>query len=323
MTTDKHRNYPISVCIPTFNYAKYLPQTIESICCQSFRDFELLIIDDCSTDNTADLVSNYAAVDRRIRFLVNKSHLGMVENWNACLSEARGEYIKFVFADDRLLSENALLRMMTEFSSCPQASLVFSARRVIDSECRELRLESPFARDLTADGLDLIRLCVSRQDNLIGEPTSVMFRKACAVRGFRQEYRQIVDQELWFHILEKGRFAYIHEPLVAFRSHPLQQSIYNRSRPLENLEELAKINEEYLGKQYMRISRFLRTYLQWDLSYRLWQLHATNQIDRATAIREIDRRYGYRKFAWFYPLYKTVKPGVKLYRALRSAEKCL
>jgi glycosyltransferase involved in cell wall biosynthesis len=315
--------YPVSVCIPTYNYGRYLPQAIDSILNQTFADFELLIIDDCSSDETASVVSGYAARDTRIRFMVNPQRKGMVNNWNACLSEARGKYIKFVFADDLLTSQDAISRMNSVLESSNRISLVSCSRRIVDEEFRIKRLLAPFGRDLTADGPALIKLCLVRQRNLIGEPTAVMFRKSDAARGFLPQFRQIVDQEMWFHILEKGGFAYISEPLVAFRIHPLQQSIHNRREPIAVLDEESKVNEEYLDKRYVRIGGFLRTYVQWDLCYRLWRLYDTKQVDRGTAIEEIERRYGFRKFACFYPIYKTVKPCLKLFRILRPPEASL
>ena len=92
----------VSVLIPTFNYARYLPEAIESVMQQDFREFELLIADDASTDASADIICHYAAKDARIRFTIHSRNLGMVANWNWCLSEAKGEYVKFLFGDDRL-----------------------------------------------------------------------------------------------------------------------------------------------------------------------------------------------------------------------------
>ena len=295
---------PVSVCIPTYNYAGFLPQTIESILRQSFKEFELLIIDDCSTDDTAAIVSDYASRDRRIRFCVNKQRLGMVDNWNACLAEVRGRYIKFVFADDLLLAKDALWRMMVAIALSRRISLVCCARRIIDSSSLDLRIETPFDRDLVTGGLELITLCLTRQHNLIGEPTAVMFKKADAARGFLREFRQIVDQEMWFHILEMGDCAFIREPLVAFRKHPGQQSVQNRREPLAVLADVFRLNEKYLSKAYVRLNRSQKMFIEWDCLYRLWRLHTSRQIPRKSAVDAIDRRYGFWKFFCCYPLYK-------------------
>src|SRR3974377_931912 len=97
----------VSVLVPTYNYARYLPEAIESVLEQDFQDFEVLISDDCSTDGSAEVIARYAAKDSRIRFKIHPANLGMVENWNWCLSEARGDYIKFLFGDDRLAGREA------------------------------------------------------------------------------------------------------------------------------------------------------------------------------------------------------------------------
>jgi glycosyltransferase involved in cell wall biosynthesis len=304
----------ISVCIPSYNHSRFLPQTIASVLEQTFDDFEVLIIDDCSTDGTEAILKRYALRNPRIRFGVNRENLGMVNNWNLCLEEARGKYVKYLFGDDLLLSKDALRRMLSIFETDKSISLVTSSRRIIDSKSNTIGIKSPFKQDLIAHGTKLINLCLARQDNLIGEPTAVMFRKSDAVRGFRPEYTQIVDLEMWFHLLEKGDFAYIREPLCAFRIHPRQQTINNRSSPLSVLNDVFQLNEEYLCKQYITINKLGKFFIEYDSLYRAWKLYRSNQISKQAAIQEIEARYNYRKFLLLYPFYKTYKPLLKLYR---------
>src|SRR3954464_8515957 len=102
----------ISVLLPTYRYGRYLAEAIDSVLTQDFRDFELLISDDHSPDGSAEIIRGYAARDGRIRFQIQPRNLGMVPNWNWCLAEARGDYIKYVFGDDRLCSPAALGRML-------------------------------------------------------------------------------------------------------------------------------------------------------------------------------------------------------------------
>lgn len=304
----------ISVCIPSYNHGRFLPQTIDSLLQQTFDDFEILIIDDCSADETEAIVKPYALRNPRIRFIVNPENLGMVRNWNLCLAEARGKYIKYLFGDDLLLSRDTLQKMLSLFETKKSISLVSSSRKIIDSESNTIGMKSPFKRDLIARGTKLINFCLAKQDNLIGEPTAVMFRKSDATRGFQSQYRQIVDLEMWFHLLEKGDFAYIREPLCAFRIHPRQQTINNRSSPLSVLNDVFQLNEEYLRKPYITIGGFGRNYIKYDSLYKIWKLYITNQISKQVAIQEIEARYNYRKFLLMYPFYKTYKPLLKLYR---------
>jgi glycosyltransferase involved in cell wall biosynthesis len=219
----------ISVLIPTFNYARFLPEAIESVLSQDFQDFELLIVDDCSGDNTAEVVKPYCSRDPRVQLIVHSSNMGMVNNWNYCLERARGEYIKFVFGDDRLYSPNALSRMSAMLESHSSATLAASARVIIDERSNVVNLWRPLAEGCH-DGRKIIKACLMKNgENLVGEPSAVLFRKADARRGFDPAYRQIVDVEMWFHLLEKGNLVYTREPLCAFRCHALQQTEINTS----------------------------------------------------------------------------------------------
>ena len=91
----------VSVLIPTYNYARYIGEAIESVLNQTFTDFELIIIDDQSKDNTDEVVAKYLH-DPRVSYHKNPVNLGLVGNFNRALELANGEYIKFLLADDKL-----------------------------------------------------------------------------------------------------------------------------------------------------------------------------------------------------------------------------
>src|SRR5580658_942536 len=111
----------VSVLMPTYNYAGFLPEAVESVLAQDFRDFELLIVDDCSSDNTAEVVRPFCSRDARVHFAINSTNLGMADNWNHCLDQARGEYIKFLFGDDKLFHRQALGKMLALMGRHPSA----------------------------------------------------------------------------------------------------------------------------------------------------------------------------------------------------------
>src|ERR1700709_90296 len=92
----------LSVCIPVYNGERYLDECLRSVRDQTHADFEVVIVDDCSTDGTRDVVGHHAAQDERIRLSVNAHNRGLVGNWNRCLELASGEWIKFLFQDDVL-----------------------------------------------------------------------------------------------------------------------------------------------------------------------------------------------------------------------------
>ena len=248
-----HLNRPkISVLIPTYNYARFLPEAIESVLAQDFRDFEVLIVDDCSADNTAAIVQPYCAREARVRFSVNAANLGMVNNWNRCLEEARGEYIKFLFGDDKLCHPQALGKMVALLERHPSATLAASARVILDEKSKVVDVWRPLSEGCH-NGREIITACLMENGkNLVGEPSAVLFRKSDAGRGFDARYRQVVDVEMWFHLLDKGDLAYTREPLCAFRCHPLQQTERNTSAGVAWKEHALFISSHAVEPQFPR-----------------------------------------------------------------------
>ena len=246
----------VSILIPTYHYARYLPEAIESVLAQDFQDFEILISDDASTDDSAEVIGRYAAKDRRIRCQIQPANLGMVQNWNWCLSEARGNYIKFLFGDDLLASPQALTKLLNLLESDPTAVLAASARYIIGEDSKILGIGDEFGQAGTQRGTEVIARCLDEDHNLIGEPSVVLFRRRDASRGFSPRYKQIPDEEMWFHLLEKGAFAFTPEPLCCFRKHPKQQTEVNKADQISELEALRLFREHYC-KPYL-LSRGFR-----------------------------------------------------------------
>ena len=227
----------ISVLIPTYNYARYLAEAIDSVLAQDFEDYELVVSDDCSSDQTQEVMDRYAG-DDRIRYHRHHVNLGMVENWNWCLSEARGEFIKFIFGDDKISAPDSLTKLLHLMESHPSATLAACARHVISCKSEILNTWNDLNRTGCYSGIGVIDRCLDTNRNLIGEPTATLFRRLDAGTGFSPRYRQLVDLELWFRLLEKGDLAYSNEPLCSFRQHALQQTQKNNGAGISDLESL-------------------------------------------------------------------------------------
>ena len=285
----------ISVCIDSFNYGRFLPEAIDSVLAQTFADFEVIILDDCSTDDSFEIAKQYAERDRRIIARRNCQNLGMVKNRNACLALARGEYVKWLHADDFLCSTDALAKMAAALDGNHAVSLVASARRIVDEKSRPIETWSCFAEQRPLAGTTVINRCLFEQRNLIGGPSAVMFRRAQAGRGFDEKFFVMADLEMWFHLLEQGCFSYVQEPLCAFRSHGRQQTEKDKTSlapALENRELLHR----YLHKSYVQLRRWIWKYLEYDAVRRLVRrsrkLH-TGQAEVTDAIAEFG---GLRKY---------------------------
>ena len=209
----------VSVCIPAYRGAAHIAAAIESVLRQSFTDFELVIIDDNSTDDTAAIVQRYH--DSRIRFLRNPENIGPQENWNKCLNESRGKYFKLLPQDD-LLGPDCLKNQIAvlDQDGAQGLALVFCARTIVDARDRPImqRAYSGRASGVIAAQL-LIRDCMRRGTNLIGEPGSVMFRRHCAITvgPFDASIPYVLDLDYWFRLLLQGDAYYLSEPLASFR----------------------------------------------------------------------------------------------------------
>jgi len=241
----------ISVLIPSFNYARFLPMAIESVLAQDFANFEILVSDDASTDDSADVIRRYAAKDPRVRGQFHSKNLGMVANWNGCLQEARGEYIKYLGGDDCLASRHALGRMAALLDANPQATLAASARLILDENSEVTGLWDELHQPGMHNGPKTIARCLRANRNLIGEPAAVMFRRAAASRGFDPAMRQIVDLEMWFHLLLQGDLVYTLEPLCFFRRHGGQQTALNRESRVGDAE-MIQLLTQYLADPSFR-----------------------------------------------------------------------
>lgn len=300
----------VSVLIPTFNYARYLPEAIESVLEQDFEDYELLVVDDCSEDESQSVIRRYAALDSRIHCRFNPSNLGMVANWNYCLSQARGEYVQFLFGDDRLAGRNTLRKMARLLDDHPSAVMAVAARNIIDGDSKILEVADHLGAGGLRQGRELISHCLENGRNLIGEPSVVMMRKCEAARGFNGSYRQIPDLEMWFHLLERGDAVYTPEPLYSFRRHPRQQTEINRLNRVGPREQLALLNE-YQARPWLNLRR--RPKLLFSQIYWL-RKEASNDVRGHEIEAEMMARLGRGRYARMWVCYKLRRPFSNLRR---------
>jgi len=233
----------VSVCIPTFNGEKYFRECLDSVLAQKFTDFEVIIVDDQSSDETFSIAQEYATYDRRIHVFQNEHNLGLVGNWNRCVELAQGEWIKFVCQDD--LIEAACLEWMLA-ASTPESSLICCRRSfmfetgVIERNrqgyMKSTTLEH-FFPDLTkipaSDYCEVVLEAVIENGtlNFVGEPTSVMLHRNVFYRFgvFNPHLIQLCDLELWTRIAIYTGIIYIPETLATFRVHSDSTTAINKT----------------------------------------------------------------------------------------------
>lgn len=209
----------VSVCIPTYRGAAHIAETIESALAQTFTDFELLIVDDASPDETGQVVARYR--DARLRYVRSERNAGVEENWNRCLRFARGRYFKLLPHDD-LIAPDCLAREVAvlEADHDERLALVFCARRIIDSRSRAVMTRRyPRSSSGVIPARAVVRNCICSGTNLLGEPGGVLFRMALAKRvgAFDASLRIVTDLDYWFRLLLHGDAYYLPERLASFR----------------------------------------------------------------------------------------------------------
>lgn len=248
----------VSICIPTYNHAHFLPVAIRSALAQTERDLELLVVDNCSADGTQAVVDEFCRTDARVRYVRNEMNLGLVGNLNRCLELSKGRYVKYLLADD-LLEPDCVKTMVGAMASSPAAILVACQRQLVDMALQPIRIAGLQDRSGLLDGRRMIEYTLF-DGNYIGEPTATLFRRQDALRGFSADFKRLVDVEMWFHLLEKGDLLYLDKPLVKVRQHDDQET-HGIIRNLDFIDEEIDLYRCYLDKPYVRATLLRR--LKW------------------------------------------------------------
>lgn len=205
----------VSVCVPTFNRAGFLAGSLESILRQSFPDFELIVVDDGSTDETPMVVEKFS--DPRLRYYRNTHNLGQIENLNHCIELAGGEYV-CIFHDDDVYAPRILEREVEALSRNPNAGLVHTAVWILTEEGRVRRVHRVSDRDYVRPGRESFLTYLRRGHDIVF--STAMVRRSCYEAAVRFDPRFILaDGDMWFRIALDFDIAYIAEPLAGYRVH--------------------------------------------------------------------------------------------------------
>jgi glycosyltransferase involved in cell wall biosynthesis len=223
----------ISICIPTFNGSQYIEKCIESCLAQSYRNIEIIVCDDCSSDSIVNVLNPYLKKDCRITFYQNEKNLGLVGNWNKCMNYASGEYIKWLFQDD-WMDVNAI----EEFVEIANKGYDFivSKRNFILNELatdedkmyyskKVKTLENYFNQDEvgcyfpTSKIKDIVVSNIAL--NFIAEPSLIFFKRTLIkeVGVYDHLFHQICDLEYNMRLASKVGVYVLNKPLCHFAIH--------------------------------------------------------------------------------------------------------
>jgi glycosyltransferase involved in cell wall biosynthesis len=236
----------VSICIPAYNAARFLPRAIETALGQEFDDFEVVVVDNASTDDTRELCERYQ--DPRFRYEF-ESTPGQASAWNRCVAEATGSYVILLHADDEL-EPRFLTRTAEVLDANEDVGLVNCAVEHIDEDGGRLQLQELFDADtVDRDGAVLRRLLL---EGCVINPAGVLVRREVydSVGGFTDQVVWGVDWHMWIRVAMASPVAYVTDSLARYRQHTasgtsgVMTSARNGKDEMWVLDEVFRIAEE-------------------------------------------------------------------------------
>lgn len=216
-------NDKVSVIIPTYNRSELLKKAIESLENQSHQNFEIIIIDDCSTDDTAEVVRGMD--DERIIYLRHDTNKGGSEARNTGIKQATGSFIGFLDSDDQWLPDK-LERQLKQFEGQPDVGVVYTGVQVVDEHNQPTRKIVPAYK-----GGILPKLFES---NCIDTTSSVLVKSEVLdqVQGFDASLPSCQDWDLYIRLAQVTKFDFVKESLVLFYHHSGERITTNKKSVL-------------------------------------------------------------------------------------------
>jgi glycosyltransferase involved in cell wall biosynthesis len=218
--------------MPAYNAERYLDQAVHSILDQTFMDFELIIVDDGSTDNTRSILERIAARDSRVR-AVSRPNTGYVVALNEMIGMARAPLLARMDADDVALPDR-FERQVAFLEEHPEVVAVGSAVEIIDYRGRFLTHWKPH---LSNDELQAQAL--SGRTPLCHPSVMIRADAIRAIGGYRELYYSAEDLDLWLRLGEEGQLACLSEVLLRYRDHAKSISTQAQARQLELVKQIS------------------------------------------------------------------------------------
>lgn len=218
----------VSVVVPSYNHARFLPERLDSILGQSFTDLEVIVLDDASSDNSAEIIEEYASKEDRIRHRINEKNSGSVfVQWITGVGMARGKYVWIAESDD-VAHPDLLQELVPKLEQNGTLAVAQCASIIIDENGKQKGSTIPWTDDLAPgrwavdhvnDGNAECRSYMVVRST-VPNASAVLFRKAMFEEVDKEiPLRLCGDRLFWSRLLTKGGICYCAKPLNFFRKH--------------------------------------------------------------------------------------------------------
>jgi glycosyltransferase involved in cell wall biosynthesis len=254
----------VSIIVPNYNHAPFLKQRFESILNQTYTDFELIILDDCSTDNSREVIEQYQSNTKISKIIYNEQNSGNTfKQWNKGISYAKGEYIWIAESDD-FCEKNFLEKLLSYLENDKEIALAYSSTKRINAEGDIIDDLQWWYGDLGANRWNVDHINNGRDEikrylafkNTIPNASAVIFKKSIfnEIGRAPTDYILSGDWLFWMQLIEKYKICYCTGTTNYFRVH--QRSVRNeQSSSLTSLIEKLKIYK-YLNQNGLITDEF-------------------------------------------------------------------
>lgn len=210
----------ISVILTSYNYGNCIKDAINSVLCQTYDNFELIIIDDGSTDNSVEIIKSFAIKDDRIKFIQNEKNIGLSKTLQKAISYAKGEWIVFLESDDILVS-NAFQKKLEISEKYPDVGFIYNNVEFFGDNVQ--KVEKKFKKLISQNKKYIMPKNMFYDfgySNPVLTMSSVMVKsKYIKNIDFNSPIDKLIDWYLYIQIANRTKFLYIDEILTKFRQH--------------------------------------------------------------------------------------------------------
>lgn len=240
----------ISIITASYNYAQYIKEAINSVLTQTYPDWELIIVDDGSSDNSVEIIKEFCQKDSRIKLFQheNGTNKGLKKTILLGLENATGDWIAFLESDDVFKPDN-LLKKVEAIKNNPDVSLIFNTVEFFGNQQKVKKIK----RNFFPTQKELLKMAFPKKmfhdfylKNMIFTFSSVMVKKqTLKAVNFETQEDSLLDWWLWIHLAYKNDFYYIHEELTRWRIHEISYINKNKKSPFFQIRAYLNVYKEY------------------------------------------------------------------------------
>jgi glycosyltransferase involved in cell wall biosynthesis len=257
----------VSVIMPCFNHALFVGESIEAVLAQGVGDLELIVVDDCSQDDSRKVIEQYVRRDRRVRAIYHERNLGASRSRNDGLRAAQGQYLAFCDADDVWMPMK-LERQLEMLAKHPTHDVAYCDAKIINEQGEETgeRFTDEFPVPGDGSGRLFEEFCTR---NFVNMQTAILRRECIADSGyFDERIKWVEDWLFWVKISYSHSFAYTSDALAKYRVH---QNSTGRVRKKANMAHRMRVYHRIL-RTYPEIRRQLKSDIYYHMGIALaWQ----------------------------------------------------